>query len=187
MMTPATAPPRRYGRLSILLHWAMLLLIGCVYAAIELRVYFPKGSDLREGLKTWHFMLGLTVLLLVLIRLAARALQTTPPITPAPPRWQMLASRSVHFALYALMIAMPIAGWVILSASGKAIPYFGVELPALVAASKPLAEQVKELHETAGTIGYWLIGLHAAAALLHHYGMKDDTLKRMLPLRQSRT
>jgi len=173
-------PMLRYGRLSIALHWIMLLLIGCVYAAIELRVYFPKGSDMREGLKTWHFMLGLTVLSLVLVRLAARLIGGTPPITPAPPRWQLFASRAVHLALYGLMIAMPIAGWVTLSASGKAIPFWGIELPALVTASKPLAEQVKELHETVGSVGYWLIGLHAAAALFHHYGMRDDTLKRML-------
>jgi cytochrome b561 len=75
----------------------------------------------------------------------------------------------------------PIAGWVILSASGKTIPFYGLELPALVGPSKALSEQVKELHETVATIGYFLIGLHALAALYHHYVRKDDTLRRMLP------
>ena len=59
------------------------------------------------------------------------------------------------------------------------VPYFGFELPALIAPDKAFGDQVKEIHETVGTIGYWLIGLHAAAALAHHYIWKDDTLRRM--------
>lgn len=171
----------RYAPSSIALHWAMLLLLAAVYACILLRENFPKGSDLREGLKTWHFMLGLTVLALVVVRIVARLMTTSPPITPEPPPWQTLLASLLHYALYAFMIAMPIAGWVILSASGKIIPFFGIELPALVGPSKSLAEQVKELHETVATIGYFLIGLHALAALYHHYVRKDDTLRRMLP------
>lgn len=176
-----SAPHSRYSSLSITLHWAMLLLLIAVYACMELREYYPKGSDFREGLKMWHFMFGLTVLLLVLIRVVARVTGGTPPITPDPPAWQTLIARLTHLALYAFMIAMPIAGWVILSASGKAIPFYGLELPALVGLNKALAEQVKELHETVATIGYFLVGLHAVAALFHHYIVKDDTLRRMIP------
>ena len=159
----------------------MLLLIIAVYACMELRGYYPKGSDFPEGLKMWHFMFGLTVLLLVLIRVVARVTGGTPPITPDPPAWQTLIARLTHFALYAFMIAMPIAGWVILSASGKTIPFYGLDLPALVGPNKALAEQVKELHETVATLGYFLVGLHAVAALFHHYIVKDDTLRRMMP------
>ena len=176
-----SAPHSRYSSLSITLHWAMLLLLIAVYACMELREYYPKGSDFREGLKMWHFMFGLTVLLLVLIRVVARVTGGTPPITPDPPAWQTLIARLTHLALYAFMIAMPIAGWVILSASGKAIPFYGLDLPALVGLNKALAEQVKELHETVATIGYFLVGLHAVAALFHHYIVKDDTLRRMIP------
>ncbi|MDO9486912.1 MAG: cytochrome b, partial [Sphingomonadaceae bacterium] len=149
---------RRYPAAMILLHWAMLLLVGAVYAAIELREFFPKGSDIREGFKAWHFMLGLTVLVLVLVRIVARLRTTTPLITPNPPMWQRLASRGVHFALYGLMVGMPLAGWTILSAKGAAIPFFGIELPPLVSPDKALAEWLQEIHETAGTVGYWLIG-----------------------------
>ena len=176
-----SAPHSRYSSLSITLHWAMLLLLIAVYACMELREYYPKGSDFPEGLKMWHFMFGLTVLLLVLIRVVARVTGGTPPITPDPPAWQTLIARLTHFALYAFMIAMPIAGWVILSASGKTIPFYGLDLPALVGPNKALAEQVKELHETVATIGYFLVGLHAVAALFHHYIVKDDTLRRMMP------
>jgi cytochrome b561 len=175
------APANRYGRLSILLHWAMLLLIACVYATIELRTFFPKGSDLREGLKSWHFMLGLCVLALVIVRIGARLLGETPAIIPSPPRWQTFAGRGMHLLLYALMLGMPIAGWLTLSAMGKEVSFFGLGVPPLVPPDKPLAEQVKELHETGGTIGYWLVGLHAAAALFHHYVLRDDAFTRMLP------
>jgi cytochrome b561 len=170
----------RFGSLTIALHWFMLALLAAVYACIELRVYWPKGSDPRELLKTWHFMLGLSVFALVWLRLVARVRGGTPPITPTPAAWQNRMGYAMHGALYLLMIAMPLGGWLILSASGKPIPFFGLELPALVAGNKALADQVKEIHETGGTVGYWLIGLHAAAALFHHYVQRDNTLNRML-------
>lgn len=177
----ATATPARYSSFSIFLHWAMLLLITAVYSAILLRENFPKGSDFREGLKSWHFMLGLCVLLLVIIRIVTRLVTAKPPIKPEPPAWQMLFAKVTHLALYTFMLAMPVAGWLILSAADKSIPFFGLELPALVAPDKALAGQVKEWHETFGTVGYFLIGLHALAALFHHYVVKDNTLRRMLP------
>ena len=171
----------RYGRLTISLHWLTLLVLAGVYAAIELRIMFPKGSGIREAFKTWHFMLGLLILLIMLVRLAARLMRSAPPITPPPPIWQYRASRAMHAALYGLLLAMPIAGWAMLSASGAPIPFFGLELPPLVAPDKQLAAQIKAIHTQAGTIGYWLIGMHAAAALYHHHILKDDTLRRILP------
>ena len=173
----------RYGSLSVGLHWLMLLLIAAVYACIELRGNFPKGSDIREGLKTWHFMLGLSILVLVLVRLVAHFIGTVPRIAPDPPQWQRLSAKLMHLALYALMIGMPLLGWLTLSAEGKLIPFFGMQLPSLVGESKSIAGWAKELHETGGTVGYVLIGLHAAAALFHHYVVRDNTLRRMLPSR----
>lgn len=174
----------RYGSLSISLHWLMLLLIAAVYACIELRGIYPKGSDPREAIKVWHYMLGLSVLVLVFLRLALRLGAPVPRIEPEPPAWQGLLATLMHLGLYALMIVMPIMGWLLLSAEGKPIPFFGLELPALLSQSKNLAGTLKELHETIGTIGYVLIGLHAAAALFHHYVVRDNTLLRMLPRRR---
>jgi cytochrome b561 len=176
----------RYGSLSIVMHWLMLLLLIGVYACINLRELFPRGSDLRDGLKTWHFMLGLTVLALVAVRLALRwAAGAQPGIQPPPPCWQQRLAGLMHLALYLFMIAMPLLGWLTLSAAGKPIPFFGLSLPALVGADKALAGTFKEIHETIGTIGYYLIGLHAAAALFHHYVARDNTLRRMLPRRKA--
>lgn len=177
----ASKPMARYGKASIALHWLMLIVISAVYACIELRENFPKGSDLREGLKTWHYMLGLSVLLLVAVRVVLRLTSAAPPIQPAPPHWQVVLSRLMVVALYALMIGMPLAGWLTLSAKGEAIPFFLLQLPALVSESKSVADWAKELHEIGGTIGYVLIAMHAAAALFHHHFLHDNTLRRMLP------
>jgi len=170
----------RYGALSIGLHWLMLLLLVAVYACIELRGFFPKGSDLREALKTWHFMLGLSVFVLVWLRLLSYLTGPFPRIEPELPKWQKLSAKLIKLALYVLMIVMPLAGWLILSTEGKPIPFFGLQLPALVNENKNLAELLKELHGTVGTVGYFLIGLHAAAALFHHFVLRDNILRRML-------
>ena len=177
--TAAPGLTRSYSRASIALHWLMLVLLAAVYACIELREYYPRGSDIREGLKTWHFMLGLSVFVLVWVRLAAR---WRIPLLAREPGWTRWPAAAGHLALYGLMIIMPILGWTALSADGKEIPFFGLSLPALVAPNKALAGQVEGLHVTLGVAGYWLIGLHAAAALLHQYVLKDGTLRRMLPL-----
>src|SRR5512135_1317561 len=97
----------RYGSLSIGIHWLMLLLFIAVYACIELREFYPKGSDPREALKAWHFMLGMLVFLLVWPRLAARLSSPAPAIHPLPPAWQQISSKLLHLALYLLMIGMP--------------------------------------------------------------------------------
>lgn len=174
-------PVLRYRSLSIGLHWLMLVLLIAVYAFIELRGIYAKGSPPRELMKEWHFMLGLTVLALVLVRLGARLAYATPAILPRPGKLQHLASRGMHLLLYLFMIGMPLAGWLILSAGGKPIPFFGLQLPALVAQNIDLSRQVKQLHETAGQVGYYLIGLHALAALFNHYVLRNNTLKRMWP------
>lgn len=171
----------RYGLVSLSLHWLMLILLIGVYGCIELREVYPKGSDPRETLKILHFMLGLTVFLLVFVRLTVRFVQQTPEIQPPLNKFQNVVSKVTHLALYLLMIGMPIGGWLILSGEGKVIPFYGLSLPALMAENKHNAEFIENIHETVGLIGYYLIALHSLAAIFHHYIRKDNTLVRMLP------
>lgn len=171
----------RYGALSIGMHWLMLLLLIAVYALINVREFYPKGSDLREALKMWHFMLGLSIFALVFVRLAVRVAGSTPRIRPEVRAWQGRLAALVHAALYVFMVVMPLLGWLTLSAMGKPIPFFGLQFPPLMGEDASFADQFKEIHETIGTVGYYLIGLHAAAALFHHYVLRDNTLVRMLP------
>lgn len=173
-----------YSKLSIAMHWLMLLVLAAVYTCIECREFFPKGSDPRETLKQLHFMLGLSVFVLVSVRIAARLVHPVAPIEPALPRWQAHSAQVLHLALYALMIAMPIIGWLILSAEGKPVPFFGATLPPLIGESESIAECLEEIHETVGQAGYFLIGLHAGAALIHHYVLHDGVLARMWPARR---
>lgn len=178
MALPSDRPAPPFSRFSIVMHWLMLALLAAVYACIELREFYPRGSDVREGLKTWHFMLGLSVFVLVWIRLAARALS---PRGPAPRTWSGVLATVVHVALYILMVAMPVMGWLLLSAEDKAVPFFGLTLPPLAAPDEAFAGRIENLHTTVGAVGYWLIGFHAAAALFHHYVLRDPTLRRMAP------
>jgi len=173
----------RYQPLLIGMHWLTLALLIAVYALIELRGLYPKGSAAHDMMKQWHFMLGLAVFGLVLIRLPLRLALHAPPITPPPPAWQQRMAAAMHWALYALLIALPLLGWLTLSAKGRPVPFFGLQLPALIGPDKALGRSLENIHEVVGTLGYWLIGLHAGAALLHHYVVRDDTLRRMWPAR----
>ena len=173
--------PARYSRLTIALHWSVLLLIAIAYAAIELRGEFPRGSALRDTMKWIHFNAGLLVFVLLWLRLYARWRGPNPPVSPPLPRWQTWSAQVVHVLLYAFLLAMPVLGWALRSAEGAAVSLFGLPLPALVGANDALAHTLEDLHETIGELGYFLIGLHAAAALFHHFLRRDDTLRRMLP------
>jgi cytochrome b561 len=153
----------RYSHLSIALHWLMVLLLAAVYACIELRGQFLRGSGGRQLIVQLHFMLGLSVFVLVWLRLLARSLGTTPRIEPPPPFWQSSLARLMHGALYALVF------------------FWGLVLPPLIDADKDLGGRLQQWHMDLGHWGYWLIGLHALAGLAHHYVRRDDTLRRMLP------
>lgn len=173
--------PQTYRPVSIALHWIMLLLLLAVYAAIELKGLFPSDGDPSQILKTLHAMLGLSVLALVLLRIVLRLTGQRPCIVPEPSNVQKIVSRVMHASLYVFMLAMPLAGWLCLSAQGQAMPFLGMELPALMGADPHAADVLEEAHETLGIAGYYVIALHAMAALYHHFILKDNTLVRMLP------
>ena len=175
--------PTRYNRLSISLHWITLLLIIVVYAMMEFKDFFPKDSPERAFMKMMHFSFGLTILALTLIRLATRLFQRSPAITPEPAVWERIVARLTHVALYAMLIALPLLAWFGINAYGGTVHVWGIALPALTGVDKALGETVLDTHELIANAGYALIGLHALAALKHHYISRDDTLRRMLPLR----
>ena len=174
----------RYGSLPMALHWVMLVLLAAVYACMEFKGIFPRGSAGRSAIATWHYMLGLSVLALVVVRLLVAWRGVTPLVVPALPLWQSRLAAAMKWLLYAFMLITPLLGWLVLSARGVQVPFFGLQAPALVAMDKTLAGQLKEVHETLATAGYFLIGAHAAAALAHHYLWRDNTLARMLPARR---
>ena len=163
------------------LHWMMLLLLIGVFTCILLIDSFPENSSTETLLRTSHFTLGLTVFALVWVRLLVKLLSRAPVIEPPIPRWQDRMSKVVQALLYGLMFCMPVLGWLSLSAAGKAIPFFGWQLPALIAQNKNLEEIIKSVHEAGAATLFALVGIHAAAAFHHHYFLRDNTLRRMLP------
>ncbi|HEY8128396.1 MAG TPA: cytochrome b [Hyphomicrobium sp.] len=186
-MTAAVNSPSNahtYTPALITLHWLTVLVIAAVFTAIELKGYFPKGSPERPLLTSIHMMLGITVLLLVVVRIAIRTQNPAPPIVPASPAWQNAIAHLTHLTLYAAMVAMPLLGWLMTSAGGHAVPFYGLSLPPLLSENKPLAHNLEEVHEFIGNALYYVIGLHAVAALAHHYAFRDNTLTRMLPMRR---
>ena len=132
-------------------------------------------------MKSLHVMFGLCVFALVFLRLLAKRLSPRPQDVETQGLKLLFhrASGAGHVVLYLFMAIMPIAGWLMLSAAGKPIPFFGLELSALIAPDEALAKQIKATHALAGNIGYGLIGLHVAAALFHQMVLKDRLLERM--------
>lgn len=168
-----------YKRHFIILHWLMFLLIVAAYMTIEFRGIFEKGTPERDLIKAVHYVLGLSVFLLLIARLSSKLLFKQPS-TRVLNKFQVIISRVVFTCLYLFMGLMPILGWLLVSAEGHQVQLFNLTLPALISEDHELAKQIEEVHETIGSIGYALIGLHIIAGLAHHFLFKDDTLKRML-------
>jgi cytochrome b561 len=150
---------------------------------MELKSFAPRGSDLRSNMAALHYLLGLLVLMLAFARLVVRMTATIPPTEPAVSAFQSAFAKTMHGFLYAFLIAMPVLGWLALSAKGRSVHLFFFDLPFPIDTDDGLARQLKQWHEYIANAGYFAIGLHAAFALFHHYVKRDTTLKRMLPKR----
>lgn len=171
---------KKFNPALISLHWLMLLLIIGSYVTMELNESYPEGSPEHFALKANHFSLGVSILLLVVVRVLVRVFTKVPPIIPAPDAKQELLAKLMHLALYVFMFAMPITGWLMVNAHGYPVSFWGLaELPRLMGENKSINHFLHEAHELGGNLGYFLIGLHAAAGLFHHYKLKDNTLLRM--------
>lgn len=167
----------RHATPLIVLHWLTALAVVVAYAS--------SGDPTKAGHTlsgAIHVASGLTVFALVLLRLPLRMLVGAPPPEPGP-RWQQRAAGWAHVALYALMFVVPLAGWAALADKTSAYSLAGFALP-LPDAHALWARALGSAHETLGNVFIWLAGLHAAAALAHHYLLRDATLTRMLPHRR---
>jgi cytochrome b561 len=168
----------RFGIVSISLHWIIaLLIIGMLFVGLYM-ADLPKGPE-KLKFYGWHKEFGMLILALLMMRLTWRLSNVTPTLNI--PRWERIAARAAHWALYVLMFAMPITGWLVTSAAGLPVSFFGLfVIPVLIEPNKELKHVFAILHEY---IAYGLIAvicLHVAAALKHEFIDKDDILRRML-------
>lgn len=181
-----TSAPTRYTYPAIALHWLMACLIVAVYFMGLSIDDFPVGPD-RIVFVTWHKWLGVTIALLWFIRVSVR-LRNQPPALPASsPAWQNQLANLTHIALYLLMIAIPVSGWLMSSAKGYTTTFFGLfDLPNLLEKDKPLAHTLKEAHELLANTLMILVVAHIGAALKHQFVDKDNLLERMRPERKTK-
>lgn len=174
-------PPDRWGSISMLLHWTIVALIGWMAWRGLTMVDMPP-TPAKINAYALHKSIGLTLLALMAVRLAWRLFAGTPKPVPGTPAWQERIASATHWAMYALLAAIPLSGWVFNSASGYPLQWFKLfNLPALAGRSEGLADTAIAVHE----VGFWLllvlVLVHAGAAFHHHLFRGDDTLRRMLP------
>ncbi len=179
-------PAERWGPVSLWLHWTMFVLIAAI-AVLGLYMADLPNNPQKIKFYSLHKSLGLTLLGLVVVRLAWRALAGAPHRVPGTPVWQGRIAMLTHAAMYVLMFALPLTGWLLNSAAGYPLQWFGLfNLPRIAATNEDLRELAESLHES----GFWfllaLVIAHAAAAFYHHVFQHDATLTRMLPQRRAR-
>jgi cytochrome b561 len=172
----------RYGAVAIALHWVTAVLVGLAWLLGTFHDDLPRGAARSAGLFI-HTSAGLAILGLVALRVPWRLFDRPLPLEATRlGAWLGLAARLTHLALYALLIATPIVGIVLQFALGRPLPIFGiVEIASPWVRDRGFAIQVKDIHETLANVLMIAAGLHAAAALAHHWVLRDRTLARMLP------
>jgi len=169
-----------YGSVAITLHWLTAALIVANLLLGVSMVDLPF-SPRKLQWYIWHKWIGITVFLITSLRVAWRAAHPAPPLV-AMPDWQRTAASVSHKLLYALLLLIPISGWLYSSATGVQVVYLGlVPLPNLVPKDKMLASVLLGVHVGGNLTLFTVVCLHTAAALWHHFASRDETLARMLP------
>lgn len=171
---------RRYTGTAQALHWLTVLLVATILPVAWVMTSLARGSPSRDGLFTFHKSLGVTILAVIVIRLVWRAMHPAPPETQIPPTLALIG-RISHWLIYAIFIVMPVSGYVMSTAGGHPVSYFGLfSLPPLRTNG-----EVGETAETIHLLGQWavyvLLGLHILASAWHAAIRRDGTLERMLP------
>jgi cytochrome b561 len=191
----ATASHARYTSVAIALHWLIALLFLGSYVSVYYRRYLTeKQTPENMTALQIHLAIGVTIAAIVALRILWRLTHTPPPLEPGP-RWQHTAAHGLHYLLYAVMIIMPITGYL---GTGVATEYFGIPkfedtalfqwlvADKLQLTFKDFEKPIDFIHKNGGAYLIWVLILgHAAAALYHHVAVRDATLTRMLPARDA--
>ncbi len=177
---------QRWGSFAQLLHWVIVALIALQVTLALIADDLPLGMK-KLAMLARHKSVGITILGLAAIRLIWRWTNPTPALPETLKPYERVLAHVTHAALYLLLFAMPLSGWLMSSARGFPVSWFGlVQLPDLVPKSKPLYEALLQTHDLLALALGAVVLLHVAAALKHHYVLKDDVLRRMLPFTRTR-
>jgi cytochrome b561 len=173
-----TRPQQHFSPLARLLHWTMApLILAMVFIGVTM---VATVSRVHLTLIAIHRPLGIALLVLVVLRLAVRVVRGSPPLPEDMPRPQRLAAKLSHLVLYALMAAMPLIGWAMLSAAGVPVTMFGaLHLPAIVPQDVRLYALLRALHTGLALALFAVVLLHIAAALFHGLIRRDGVFASM--------
>ena len=181
----------RYNAVAMIIHWLTAITVIGLLAVGNVMADLPNSDPVKLDLYNWHKSFGVAVLLLTLVRLAWRLTHRPPALPAGMPDWEKKGAHAAHWLLYLLLLATPLLGWAMVSAAPRNIPtiLFGaVEWPHLPFLADMASGQKKDMHETlenlhasAAYLMAALVLIHIGAALRHHFLMKDDVLRRMLP------
>lgn len=171
----------RYGAVTKSFHWVMALLI-LTLLAVGLTMEDLEPLKLKLQVYGLHKSFGVLVLILAFVRIAWHIASKKPAFVAGLKAYEKTAARAVHAFLYIAMFGMPVSGWLMSSAAGRTVSFFGLcDLPNFVTENEGLRDTFGTIHEF---LGYTLIigiAAHVAGALRHHFISKDATLRRMLP------
>ena len=175
----AMKPADSYTPAAKSLHWLMAIMI---LGMLTLGLYMHELPFSPEKLQlySWHKWFGVTLFLLVWLRLAWRLWHPAPKLPATLSPLMRGAAHAGHAALYILMIAIPLSGWLMSSAQGFQTVWFGlIPIPDLIGRDRMLADALVLVHKTLNLALMLLLAVHVLAALWHHFILKDDTLRRM--------
>ena len=169
--------PRQFNGLARLLHWSMSAM---VLAMLFVGVAMVASMTLRPALLDLHRPLGIAILLLVVVRLVNRLRHRPPPLPADLPRWQVLAAHASHWLLYALLFAMPLIGWAMVSAAGNPVVLWsGFALPAIAPHDPGVYTVLRSAHAWLARLLFATVLMHLAAALFHAWVRRDGVFEAM--------
>jgi cytochrome b561 len=181
-MNDATPSGPHYGRVAMALHWTIAIGVLVQIALGWWMLDIPKlPAGIRAGWFNLHKSIGMTLGVLIIVRIAWRITHPPPPLPSTVPRWQVRAAHASHLLLYACMITMPLAGYLGSIFSGYPIRYFGLAMPGWGWKDEALKELFSSVHLVASLLFLSLIKLHVLAALKHLLIDRDGVFHRMLP------
>jgi cytochrome b561 len=173
---------QRYDKVAIALHW--LVAIG-VFVMIGLGWYMvdiPKGTPARALFYNTHKSIGVTLAIIILIRVFWRWQHPAPPLPPGTASWVVNAARLSHSLLYALLVFMPVVGFIASNFTKYGVTYFGLfKIGPFFAENKTMYDLFNGFHHAAAAVLVAVIAIHIAAALKHLVIDKDGVFHRMLP------
>ncbi|MCW9033052.1 MAG: cytochrome b [Rhodospirillales bacterium] len=169
-----------FGSFGLFIHWAMAVLMVAGFVSGQIMEDVPRGAE-KLSIMGWHMLVGGVIFALILIRVLWRRMDPPPTLPDTMPAWEVKLSWIAHMALYGVMIALPVTGFLAVTSIDVSVPLPGLFEVGPLLLSKPLHEGAEEIHELLVGLMVASVVLHIIGALWHRYVSKDGVTERMIP------